>query len=275
MEMFCQGPLPVAERTTLSLPNLCNIKTTRMETANRWIRVYSLALRAWGPQHWWPARTAFEVVVGAILAQHTAWRNAERGLVRLREAGALTPRGMASLPPSRLTRLIRTAGTYRAKARTLRAFLAALRRDHGGSLGPLLREPAGTLRPWLLAIPGIGPETADCILLYAAASPTFVADAYARRILARHGLAPFGASYAAVRGEALAHLPPDAPLHGELHALLVAAGKQFCRSRPRCAACPLAPDLPGGTPLTPRSRAVAPPRPARPLPLHPPEPSRG
>ncbi len=222
-----------------------------METANRWIRLYGLAFQAWGPQGWWPARTPFEVIVGAILTQHTAWRNAERGLVHLRAARALTPRGMASLPPARLARLIRAAGTYRGKARTLRAFLAALRRDFGGSLRRLLKEPAPTLRAWLLAIPGIGPETADCILLYAAGSPTFVADAYARRILARHGLVPFGAPYAAVRAEALTHLPPDAALQGELHALLVTVGNQFCRTRPRCAPCPLAPDLPYGTPLMP------------------------
>jgi endonuclease-3 related protein len=222
-----------------------------MGTGNRWIRLYSLALGAFGPQGWWPARTPFEVIVGAILAQHTAWRNAERGLLRLKAAKALTRRGMASLPPGRLARLIRPAGTYRAKARTLRAFLAALRRDFRGSLTRLLREPAETLRPWLLAIPGVGPETADCILLYAAGSPTFVADAYARRILARHGLVPFHASYEAVRREALAHLPPGALLQGEFHALLVTVGKHHCRTHPRCAACPLAPDLPTGTPLMP------------------------
>ena len=239
-----------------------------METASRWIHLYSLAFQAWGPQGWWPARTPFEVIVGAILAQHTAWRNAEQGLVHLRAARALTPRGMASLPPARLARLIRPAGTYRGKARTLRAFLAALRRDFGGSLRRLLKEPAPTLRAWLLAIPGIGPETADCILLYAAGSPTFVADAYARRILTRHGLVPFGAPYAAVHAEALAHLPANAALQGELHALLVRVGKQFCRTRPQCAPCPLAPDLPHGTPLMPSvsgRRPAAPGSPHRPF----------
>lgn len=266
IETFCQGPHPTARQTTLPFLDLCNIKATEMETANRWIHLHSVAFRAWGPQGWWPARMPFEVIVGAVLAQHTAWRNAEQSLGRLRAARALTPAGMASLPPARLARLIRPAGTYRAKARTLRAFLAALKRDFGGSLRRLLEEPAPTLRPWLLAIPGIGPETADCILLYAAGSPTFVADAYASRILARHGLVPFGAPYEAVRGEALAHLPPDAALQGELHALLVAVGKQFCRTRPRCAACPLAPDLPNGTPLTPpvlgrRPAAYGPPPP--------------
>lgn len=235
----------------MSFPNRCNIKTTEMGTANRWIRLYTLALGAFGPQGWWPARTPFEVIVGAILTQHTAWQNAERCLHRLRAAKALTRRGMASLPHARLTRLIRPAGTYRAKARTLRAFLAALRRDFRGSLSRLLRVPAETLRPWLLAIPGVGPETADCILLYAAGSPAFVADAYARRILARHGLVPFQASYEAVRREARARLPADAPLQQELHALLVTVGKHHCRTRPRCATCPLAPDLPTGTPLTP------------------------
>ena len=228
-----------------------------MRPGNRWIRLYDLSFWSLGPQGWWPARTPFEVIVGAILTQHTSWRNAERALLNLRRARALTPRGMASLPPTRLPRLIRAAGTYRGKARTLRAFLAALRRDFGGSIPRLLREPAESLRRWLLGVQGIGPETADCILLYAAASPAFVADAYARRILARHGLVPFDAPYAAVGAEALAHLPPDPSLQGELHALLVSVGKQFCRTVPRCEACPLAPDLSGGMPLRP-SRAGRP-----------------
>lgn len=222
-----------------------------MHPANRWSRLYDLAFRGLGPQGWWPARTPFEVIVGAILTQHTSWRNAELALFSLRRARALTPRGMASLPPTRLQRLIRAAGTYRGKARTLRAFLAALSRDFGGSIPRLLREPAESLRRWLLAVHGIGSETADCILLYAAASPTFVADAYARRILARHGLVPFDAHYAAVRAEALAHLPPDSSLHGELHALLVRVGRKFCRTVPQCKACPLVLDLPGGMPLRP------------------------
>lgn len=234
-----------------------------MGTRNRWIRLYDLAFRALGPQGWWPARNPFEVIVGAILAQHTAWRNAERALRRLREAGALTPRGMAALPGARLARVIQPAGTYQGKARALRAFLRALRRDFRGQVGRLLRLPAEALRPWLMSVPGIGPETADCILLYAAGSPAFVADAYARRILARHGLVPFGAAYEGVRRKGEAHLPPDPALQGELHALLVAVGKRFCRTVPRCSACPLRPDLPNGVRLTP-VRAIRPAMPSAP-----------
>jgi endonuclease-3 related protein len=230
-----------------------------MDTRNRWIRLYGLALGALGPQGWWPARNPFEVIVGAILAQHTAWRNAERALLRLREARALTPRRMAALSPARLARVIRPSGTYRGKARALRAFLMALRRDFGGQVSRLLRQPVEALRAWLLSVPGIGPETADCILLYAAGSPAFVADAYARRILARHGLIPFGAAYEVVRREGGARLPPDPSLQGELHALLVAVGKRFCRTVPWCSACPLRPDLPNGVHLAParaRQRAM-------------------
>jgi endonuclease-3 related protein len=135
----------------LSFKDLCNIKAMEMRPADRWIRLYDLSLGSLGPQGWWPARTPFEVIVGAILTQHTSWRNAERALLSLRRAGALTPRGMAALPLTRLPRLIRAAGTYRGKARTLRGFLAALGRDFGGSIPRLLREPAESLRRWLLA----------------------------------------------------------------------------------------------------------------------------
>lgn len=201
--------------------------------------IYRALHRRWGPQHWWPARTRFEVVVGAILTQNTAWTNVTRALAALRRARALTPRALANLPQRRLAALIRPAGTYQVKARRLHAFTRALQRDHGGSLDRLLRRPAAGLRAWLLAVHGIGPETADCIVLYAARQPVFVVDAYTRRVLSRHRWASADASYDELAARFTRALPRDADLFGEYHALIVKLGKEHCRARPRCAGCPL------------------------------------
>jgi endonuclease-3 related protein len=214
----------------------------------RLVRLYWRLLARYGPQGWWPARTRFEVVVGAILTQNAAWVNVERALARLRAAGRLSPAGLAALPPARLGRLIRPSGTFRVKAARLGAFLRHLRRRHGGALGRLLRQPAAALRAELLGVPGIGPETADAILLYAAGRPVFVVDAYTRRILARHRVVPADAPYARVQALLTAHLPQDPGLFGEYHALLVRVAKEHCRATPRCRGCPLRPDLRGRPP---------------------------
>ena len=204
---------------------------------------YRAIRRRWGPQHWWPARTRFEMIVGAILTQNTSWRGVERAIAALRDARVLSPRAMHRLPLPRLAALIRPAGTFRVKARRLRAFTHLLVTGYGGSLNRLLREPATALRNRLLGVHGIGPETADCIVLYAARQPVFVIDAYTRRILARHGWASANETYDALAARFTDTLPRDAALFNEYHALLVRLGKEHCRARPLCRGCPLEPWL--------------------------------
>lgn len=200
-------------------------------------------LRALGPQSWWPGRTRFEVIVGAILTQNTAWTNVARAIASLRRAGVLTPRALATLPTPRLARLIRPSGYYRTKAARVKQFVRFLQNGYRLDLSRMFAERPSRLRQELLAVPGIGPETADSILLYAGEIPNFVVDAYTRRILERHGLIRRDAAYDAVQALFMGTLPPDALLYNEYHALLVAVGKDFCRPVPRCGGCPLRQDL--------------------------------
>lgn len=193
----------------------------------------------YGPQHWWPGDGPFEVIVGAILTQSAAWTNVEKALANLRAAGALSPAGLHALPEEELAALIRPCGYYRAKARKLKAFTGLLYGRFGGDLDALLALPAGELRALLLGVYGIGPETADSILLYAAGRPAFVIDAYTRRLFARLGLRPEGDGYDAWQALFASRLPADAALFNEYHALIVAHAKAACRARPVCAACPL------------------------------------
>jgi endonuclease-3 related protein len=214
----------------------------------RLLRLYDRLQRRYGPQRWWPARSRFEVVVGAILTQNAAWRNAARAIARLRAADALGLGAVLRMPPARLAALLRPSGTFRLKARRLRAFVRHVARRHRGRLERLLALPLPALRAELGGIPGIGPETADAIALYAAGRPIFVVDAYTRRILARHRLAAAGADYGSVQALLMAHLPHDPALFNEFHALLVRVGKEHCRARPRCEGCPLRFDLRGRPP---------------------------
>jgi endonuclease III related protein len=214
----------------------------------RLLRLHRALLTRFGPQGWWPGRTPFEVAVGAILTQHTAWRNAAHGVAALRRRGMLTPVRLAALGEDELAALIRSAGTYRLKARRLLDFTRWLLDRFRGRFQPLRRAPLAALRRDLLAVPGLGPETVDAILLYAAGRPVFVADAYARRILARHRLLPAGTTYEQTRAFVEAHLPSDPALFNELHALIVAAGQEYCRTIPLCGACPLRGDLNGRPP---------------------------
>lgn len=181
--------------------------------------------------------------MGAILTQHTAWVNVERAIAALKGRGLLTPERLRPLPERRVARLIRSSGTFRGKARRLRAFVHFLWARYEGVLGRMAPVPVDSLRSELLSVPGIGPETADAILLYAVGRPLFVADAYTRRVLARHRLVPPGLAYEPLRAFIERHLPRDPALFNEYHALLVAVGKAYCRSRPRCAECPLRFDL--------------------------------
>jgi endonuclease III related protein len=214
----------------------------------RLLRLYDRLHRRYGPQRWWPARARFEIVVGAILTQNAAWRNAEQAIARLRAAGALDVQTVLRLPSARLAALLRPSGTFRVKARRLRAFAAHVTRRHGGRLARLLALPLPALRDELRGIPGVGSETADAIALYAAGRPIFVVDAYTRRILARHRLVAPDADYAAVQALLMTHLPHDPALFNEFHALLVRVGKEHCRTRPRCEGCPLRFDLRGRRP---------------------------
>lgn len=206
---------------------------------------YSSLFSAFGPQGWWPGRTRFEVVTGAILTQNTAWTNVEKAIRNLRERRILNPERMRSLSHDELASLIRPAGYFNIKAKRLRSFLDHLHSEHKGSLDKLLKQDSQKLRAELLSINGIGPETADSIILYAAVLPEFVVDAYTRRIFERHGLLKGGAGYDDVKALFMENLPLDARLFNEYHALIVRTGKDFCRPRePRCASCPLSKHLP-------------------------------
>lgn len=208
-------------------------------------RYYETLLEQFGPQGWWPARTRFEVILGAILTQNTSWNNAALALRRLREAGRATQSGLRSTDQAELEDLIRPAGFFQQKASTIRTLLSWVDRKYQGSLGRVFRRPPTQLRSELLQLNGLGPETVDAILLYAGRQPFFVADAYARRILARHELVPEDADYSAVQNFLHEHLPANEAMFNEYHALLVEVGKRFCRRRaPRCEACPLGEFLP-------------------------------
>lgn len=201
---------------------------------------YETLYSALGPQRWWPARTGFEVIVGAILTQNTAWMNVERAITNLKRAKMLTSKSLERIPAGRLAQLVRPSGTFRQKARKLKAFVRFLRRTYGGSLARMFSAPTAELRKKLLAVHGIGPETADSILLYAGGHAVFVVDAYTKRILQRHGWAGAKTEYEEMQTLFERHVPRDAQRFNEFHALLVQVGKKWCRPREaRCNACPL------------------------------------
>jgi endonuclease-3 related protein len=214
-------------------------------------RMHDDLMLAYGPQDWWPAKTPFEVILGAYLTQNTAWKAVERSLANLRAAGALTVKGMREIPLEKLRRLIRPSGFFTRKAPALKAFVAMLDAEFGGSLKKLAATPTATLRNRLLALPSVGKETADAILLYALGHPVPVADEYLRRIAERHGLlkpASGRISYDALadltcRAFAADSTESQARIFNEFHALTVAVGKAHCGRTARCEGCPLAEDL--------------------------------
>ncbi len=198
---------------------------------------------AYGPQHWWPADTRTEVVIGAILTQNTAWTNVERAIDNLKRAGAVDFKILRDLRESELGELIRPSGTYRVKAARLKAFVEFLWDRHRGSLTSALDGELEDARANLLGIHGIGPETADAILLYAGDRPTFVVDAYTKRVLRRHGVIGDGATYESVRSLFHDAIRSDVRAYNEYHALFVELGKRHCRMTARCEGCPLT-DMP-------------------------------
>jgi len=195
---------------------------------------------AFGPQHWWPGRTQFEVIVGAILTQNTSWTNVEAAIANLRGERLLSATAIETVPLRTLKRLVRPSGYFRQKARTLKAFCAFLRADYGVSLKQMFATPTIVLREQLLGIWGIGPETADSILLYAGEHPVFVVDAYTKRMLARHGWTGENPRYEDVRWMFERQFTGETERFNEFHALIVQTGKQYCRkTAPNCGECPL------------------------------------
>jgi endonuclease III related protein len=195
---------------------------------------------ALGPQHWWPGKTQFEVIVGAILTQNTSWRNVELALAKLRDAGVFTPTAVAKAHIRSLHSLIRPSGYFRQKARALKAFVQFLRSEYRGSLKRMFATPTLELREKLVRVWGIGPETADAILLYAGQHPVFVVDAYTKRIMARHGWIGDKAKYEEIRWMFERQFPGDVERFEEFHGLIVSVGKNWCRKQVAdCEKCPL------------------------------------
>jgi endonuclease-3 related protein len=209
------------------------------DQARRLLDLFQRLLQEYGPQGWWPGDGPLDVVIGAILTQATAWSNVERAIANLKAVDCWSLAAIQDRPLAELSTLIRPAGYFNAKARKLKAFAEQVYHQHGGELSALLSQDAGKLRVELLSIHGIGPETADDILVYAAERPSFVIDSYTRRILRRLGLAgeDWGDGYDHYQQFFHRHLPPETPLFNEFHALLDRHGKDPCRKVPRCAGC--------------------------------------
>ena len=203
------------------------------------MRLYRRLHRHYGDLSWWPGDTPLEVSVGAILTQNTAWTNVEKAIKRLKEARSLSVAALGRMTHRRLALLIKSAGYFNVKARRLKNFISFLQGCHAGSLNKMFRQPTSRLRQELLSVNGVGPETADSILLYAGEKPSFVIDAYTKRILSRHGVLPYDKSYDDFQQLFVKHLPADASFYNQYHAMFVNVGKHFCRKRPLCASCPL------------------------------------
>ncbi len=203
------------------------------------IKIYRTLYQTYGPRNWWPGETPFEVMVGAILTQNTSWRNVEKAIQKLKGKGVLNPQGIHHLRKSQLAPLIKSSGYYRIKADRLKGFIDFLFGEYDGHIKKMGKEKMEKMREELLGVKGIGPETADSILLYGLKKPIFVIDAYTRRILSRHGMITEKASYKEVQRLFMDHLPLDEKLFNEYHALLVHLGKTVCKKIPRCDVCPI------------------------------------
>ncbi len=202
--------------------------------------IFNKLFSYFGPQCWWPADSNFEVIVGAILAQNTNWLNVEKAILKLKARGFLAPKSLYRLGLKQLAAVIKSAGYYNIKAARLKEFVKFFLAHYAGSIKKMSREELTPLRKQLLAVKGIGPETADSILLYALNKPIFVIDAYTKRIFSRHGLIKQEADYTQAQEIFMRNLKPDAKLFNEYHALLVKLGKDFCRKQnPKCEICPL------------------------------------
>lgn len=204
------------------------------------LKIYELLNGYFGDLHWWPADDPFEIMVGAILTQNTAWTNVEKAISALRKRRLLSPAALSRIPEEDLALIIRSSGYYHLKAARLKTFARFFMDEYSGNLSAMKAEGLPLLREKLLGIRGVGPETADSILLYACQKSVFISDAYTRRILLRHGLISQDADYHAIQSLFMACLPHDNILFNQFHALMVNTGKTFCRKAPDCSACPLA-----------------------------------
>lgn len=201
--------------------------------------IYDRLYDHYGPQHWWPSDSRFEMMVGAVLTQATAWTNVEKAISNLVAADVLSPRAIRDIGQARLSRLVHPSGYFNSKARKIKALATYLGERFNDDLDAMSREDSGRLREELLGVYGIGEETADDILLYAMGEPTFIVDNYTRRVFSRIGLAPDKTSYSIYRSLFMDHLPTGVELFQEYHALIVRHGKQVCRNKPKCHGCPL------------------------------------
>lgn len=210
------------------------------ENSNLFLRVYDRLFAHYGPQNWWPGETDLEVMVGAVLTQNTNWKNVEKAIVNLKSSGQLSFSRLHTMDISVLAEYIRPAGYYNIKARRLKNLFQMVVDDYEGELSFLFEDSLDEARKNLLKVKGVGPETADAILLYAAKKPVFVIDTYTHRVFSRHQLVEEDTEYYFLQQEFLDNLPEDVTLFNEYHALIVAVGKEFCKKKkPRCSNCPL------------------------------------
>ncbi|MGC9327804.1 MAG: endonuclease III domain-containing protein [Candidatus Hinthialibacter sp.] len=203
------------------------------------MEVYQTLLHHFGHRNWWPGETPMEICIGAILTQNTNWKNVERAIANLKQAHFLSYKGLKDAPLDRVRECIRPSGYYNQKALKLKAFTVFLAKEYSGSLAKMFREETPILRQKLLRVKGIGPETADSILLYAGRHPVFVIDLYTYRIVTRHGWLPEETRYEELQEFFQDNIPPDVDLYNDFHAQLVAAGANYCRKTPQCEECPL------------------------------------
>lgn len=206
---------------------------------NTLLGIYKRLYDRFGPQDWWPGDTEFEVIVGAILTQNTSWSNVEKAIKNLKKHRLLSRKKLPLAGAPRIAKLIKPSGYYNIKAKRLSNFLDLLNSGFGGSLKKMLNTRGETLRKALLGVNGIGPETADSILLYAANKPFFVIDAYTKRVFSRHGLAPENTKYEGWQRFFMSNLPNNSRLYNEYHALIVRLAKEYCKKKPECRSCPL------------------------------------
>ena len=212
----------------------------RAQTARRLREMYERLFAHFGPRHWWPGESALEIAVGAVLTQNTSWKNVAKAIANLKTAGVLELDALRALKPKQLAELIRSAGYYNLKEQRLRNLLDMFHHECGGDLERLWQRPLKEARELLLSVKGVGPETADSILLYAGGLPTFVIDAYTFRVLDRHGLVHGGDTYHDLQALFMQNLEPDPDLYNEFHALIVGLGHRLCKkTKPLCEDCPL------------------------------------
>jgi len=208
-------------------------------TGNKLLHMFALMKEKFGPQAWWPGDTPLEIMTGAVLTQNTNWKNVEKAIENLKNSGILSLDALQKISPVNLATLIRPAGYYNIKARRLKNLIAFISIKYENDLDKFLREETNIMREGLLSVNGVGPETADSIMLYAAERPVFVIDTYTHRILSRHDIIDENIQYYELQELFMENLPEDTSLFNEFHAQIVQTGKNFCKKRPQCEECPL------------------------------------